>query len=134
MTAPLEPRPSSPTRPKVVKWFRVYAGALAFVYFALVVILVLTWIFAWPEGIPESDLKGAPLWLFRAYWIFLVVLCLVLGGAFLTPFFLERKPWVWIYDMVLICIGFTSACCLPAAIPLFIYWLKPEAKAYFGRG
>jgi hypothetical protein len=27
----------------------------------------------------------------------------------------------------------TSACFLPFCIPLLIFWLKPEAKHYFGR-
>jgi hypothetical protein len=27
----------------------------------------------------------------------------------------------------------TSACFLPACIPLLIYWIKPDVKAYFGR-
>ena len=123
----------APARPKVVTWFRVYCGSLVFVYFALAVVLVLTYIYGFPEGVPAQDLKGAPEWVFKIYWSLLVILCLVMGGAFLTSFLLPRKPWVWIYDMVLICIGFTSACCLPAAIPLFIYWLKPEAKIYYGR-
>jgi hypothetical protein len=30
-------------------------------------------------------------------------------------------------------IGMTSCCFLPFLIPLLIYWLKPETKAYFGR-
>jgi len=47
--------------------------------------------------------------------------------------FLPRKPWAWIFGLVLICVGLTSLCCLPAAIPLLLSWLKPETKAYFGR-
>jgi hypothetical protein len=27
----------------------------------------------------------------------------------------------------------TSVCCIPACVPLLIYWIKPETKAYFGR-
>jgi hypothetical protein len=38
------------------------------------------------------------------------------------------------YDLVLICIGMTSCCILPAAIPLLIFWLKPEAKNWFHQG
>ena len=48
--------------------------------------------------------------------------------------FLPKRPWVWIYDVVLICLGLTSMCCLPATIPLLIFWLKPETKLWFGRG
>jgi predicted membrane-bound dolichyl-phosphate-mannose-protein mannosyltransferase len=36
----------------------------------------------------------------------------------------------WILGFVTIGIGLTSACCLPASIPLLIFWLKPELKAY----
>ena len=123
----------APARPKVVTWFRVYSGGLTFIYFACAILFILTYIFGFPEGIPQEELKGLPKWAFQAYWVFLVLIFLVFGSVFLTSFFLPRKPWVWVYNMVLICIGFTSACCLPAAIPLLIYWLKPEAKAYFGR-
>ncbi len=49
-------------------------------------------------------------------------------GAILKP-----RPWVWIFDLVLICIGMTSPCCMPASIPLLIFWIKPETRAYFGR-
>jgi hypothetical protein len=59
------------------------------------------------------------------------------SGAFLAasaaPFLLPARPWVWIYDLVVICLGMTSACFLPATIPLLIFWIKPEVKAYFGR-
>jgi len=27
----------------------------------------------------------------------------------------------------------TSCCILPAAVPLLIYWVKPETKAWFNR-
>jgi hypothetical protein len=40
---------------------------------------------------------------------------------------------VWVYDIVLICLGMTSVCCMPVTIPLLIFWIKPDAKAWFGR-
>ncbi len=49
------------------------------------------------------------------------------------PFIFPRKPWVWIYNIVIIAIGLTSCCCIPACVPLLIYWLKPETKVWFGR-
>ncbi|MDA0767658.1 MAG: hypothetical protein O3A87_10040 [Verrucomicrobia bacterium] len=57
----------------------------------------------------------------------------VLFVACLLPFFLRPRPWVWVYDLVIICFGMTSACVMVASIPLLIFWLKPEVKAYFGR-
>ena len=41
--------------------------------------------------------------------------------------------WLWIYDLIIICLGMTSACFWPAVIPLLIFWLKPETKRHFGR-
>ena len=35
--------------------------------------------------------------------------------------------------IVMMAISMTSCCFLPFAIPLLIYWLKPETRAYFGR-
>ena len=65
------------------------------------------------------------------------VVFVFLGLLLLVPFaaapFLPRRPWVWVYDLVLICLGLTSCACLPITIPLLIFWLKPETKVWFGR-
>jgi hypothetical protein len=53
--------------------------------------------------------------------ILMTVTYLPLAAIFLSTSFLPRKPWVWIYDIVLIAIGMTSCCCLPATIPLLIH-------------
>jgi hypothetical protein len=123
--------------PAVVKWYRLYCGALAFVYLVLVVLFFVGWFYLAAKGFDDPafrrQLEGMPEWFWLIYLGFLFGICLFLAGVYIAAFFLPRKPWVWIYHMILICIGFTSACCLPAAIPLFIYWLKPETKAYFGR-
>jgi hypothetical protein len=55
---------------------------------------------------------------------------LVLYGA--APL-LPKRPWAWTFHLVLIGLAATSACCTPVAIPLFIFWLKPETKAFFGK-
>ena len=63
---------------------------------------------------------------------------LILGLVFFIPYaiapFLPRQSWVWVFGLVLICIGLSSLCCLPACIPLLLVWLKPEMKAFYGRG
>jgi hypothetical protein len=62
--------------------------------------------------------------------------CLLIGlalfGACLLPLILRPRPWLWTYNLVVICVGMTSACFLPFCIPLLIFWLKPEVKAHFG--
>jgi hypothetical protein len=56
-------------------------------------------------------------------------LAIVYGAA---PFF-PRKPWAWAAHMALIALGMTSACCIPACLPLLLFWLKPETKTMFGK-
>ena len=59
-----------------------------------------------------------------------------IGLMLLVPFalgpFLPRRKWVWVYDLVLICLGMTSCCTLPACIALLIFWIKPETRYFFG--
>jgi hypothetical protein len=122
--------PVAPTeRPGVVTWFSVYAIAMAVVYLLLagfgVTILVVG-----PEQF-ETNRNDAQAMAVQG------VVFIVLGLALCVPFgiapFLPRKPGVWIYDLVLICLGLTSCACLPITIPLLIFWLKPETKLWFGR-
>jgi MFS family permease len=119
-----------PGVPGVVTWYRVYCGALAVVYLALVVGGVAFMFFS--DRIAQGD-DEVPQWFGIVYGAVLIVLGLVFLSAYLAAFFLPAKPWVWIYGIVLISIGFTSACCLPFSIVLLIFWLKPECKVYFGR-
>jgi len=56
-----------------------------------------------------------------------------LSVLYLAVPFLPKRPWAWIYHVVLIGFGLTSCACWPVAIPLIIYWLKPETKWMFGR-
>jgi hypothetical protein len=70
------------------------------------------------------------------FWLLgliLVGMGIPLSIAYITAFFLPVRPWVWVYHLVLIAIGLTSACCWAASIPLLIFWIKPETQAYFGR-
>ena len=62
-----------------------------------------------------------------------LVLCGGLAAIFAFGVFARPASWVWVYDIVLIAIGLTSCLTIPAAVPLLIYWIKPETKAYFGR-
>ena len=117
----------APAAPPVWTWYRVYAGAMTLLYVGVVVLGLVFGVLA-PESRNPSD---PPPWFFA-----LMFGCI--GGplaiAFGAAFFLPLRPWAWIYHLVLICIGLTSVCCMPAAIPLLIFWIKPETKQFFGRG
>ena len=70
----------------------------------------------------------------EAYGIGLLLIGVVFMGAFGFGLFVPARRWGWIYGIVLIAVGLTSCCLLPATIPLLIFWLKPETQAFYGRG
>lgn len=62
-------------------------------------------------------------------------MCLAVGVVMLPLYgvapFLPRGKVAWIYGIVLLAMGLTSCCFIAFSIPLFIFWLKPETRAYF---
>jgi hypothetical protein len=117
-----------PQGPPVWKWYVAYCALMAIMYFLVIMGGVVLAIAAGSEtnqrGAQESLVFG--------------IITVGLGMLFLAPYaaapFLPRRRWAWVLGVVLIGMGMTSACCLPAAIPLLIFWLKPENKAFFGAG
>lgn len=111
---------------RVFFWYRIYAGSMAAMYAMLIALGIFVIFFgADPSKNEQTEaLIGGLLYAVLGAVFFLI---------YAAAFFLPRKPWAWIYHIVLICIGLTSCCLLPATIPLLIYWLKPETKALFGR-
>ncbi len=121
-----------PLPPSVLKWFKVYCGFLVLIYIFTTLVAVAGF-FIPPEELNRGSSEGPPTWLFYLIVALMLLASLIFAGLFSAPFFLKPKPWVWVLDLVLICIGFLSCATIPAAIPLLIYWMKPETKAYFGR-
>ena len=112
--------------PKVVTWFKVYAGALCVTYVAVAAFSIVFFAVSPHElEMPavQAHVTGA----------LLLAMGVVLSAACLVPLVAPRRPWLWTYDLVVICLGLTSVCCMLASIPLLIFWLKPETKAWFGR-
>ena len=123
--------PAPPTPPPVVRWFKVYCGAMAALYLFCIAAGVAFLIFG-PTLAKSPDDPPAAFWI--AYGGIFSILGATLAAAFAAALFLKPKPWVWVYSVVLICLGMTSACCLPASIPLLLYWFKPEVQRTYGRG
>ena len=111
--------------PPIYKWFVAYCSFMAVVYLGMAV-MGIGLMFAEPDR--DMSAEEAKV---------MAALFLILGLVFFVPYafapFLPRQSWVWVLGLVLICIGLTSACCLPICIPLLIHWLKPEVKAFYGR-
>ena len=113
-----------PQKPAVWNWYAAYCVAMALMYL-LCVVVGFFFLFADPAEL-EMDPGGAKL-----MGVMLVGLGLLLGALFASGPMLPLRKWAWVAGVVLIGIGLTSMCCLPAAVPLLIWWLKPETKRYY---
>lgn len=107
-------------------WYVAYCVLMALLYLSCF-ILGIFFLVVTPT---DRDMSEAEV---QILGIVFVVMGLAMAIPFAAAPFLPRKPWAWVFGLVLICIGLTSVCCLPVTIPLLIHWIKPEAKYYFGR-
>ena len=116
-------QPAGP--PPVWRWYTVYVIAMALMYLGVMVLGIALTVIDLPTRSDDVPIAVQG------------VLMAVIGAPFFLLYaaalFLPKRPWTWVFHLVLICVGLTSACCAPASIPLLIYWLKPETKAAFGR-
>ncbi|NNE98430.1 MAG: hypothetical protein HKN25_05340 [Pyrinomonadaceae bacterium] len=114
------------TARKTYFWYRVYCMVMLVIYLMVIGIGVLVMVLPpdSPSQSPEENLIIGTV-----YAVLGVIFAIIYGIAL----FLPRKPYNWIVGIVLIAIGMTSCCFVPACLPLLIFWIKPETKAYFGR-
>ena len=115
----------NPETPGVYTWFVVYCILAALLHLTLAVLgigLMFTG--------PDADMSAAEATIMSAVFLILGLLFFI---AYAAAPFLPRQGWVWVYGLVLICLGLSSTCCLPVCIPLLIFWLKPEMKAFYGK-
>jgi hypothetical protein len=117
-------RPTVP--PPVVLWFKVYGWILVAMYLAVAAISLVFFLMS-PR---ELEMRAGEAIVIGSI---LLGMGLFFTAACLPPLVFPPRPWTWVYSLVLICIGLTSPCFLPASIPLLIFWLKPEVKAYYGK-
>jgi hypothetical protein len=113
--------------PPVWTWERVWCAFMAFLYLACSLAGGALLIFK--DQIADSRHPADEL-LFQA--ILLILVGLPLAALYLAGVFLPPRPWVWVFHIVLIGIGMTSCCLLPATIPLLLAWIRPETRAWLG--
>jgi hypothetical protein len=111
---------------KTFFWYRVYCGFLAFLY----LLVTALGIFLLTVPLETRRYDQEELFIMGVTYS---VLGSVLFLVFMVALFLPAKPYNWIVGIVMMAIGMTSCCLLPAVIPLLIYWLKPETQMFFGR-
>ncbi len=109
-----------PVKPPVWTWYIVYAVFMAVTY---IVVMGLGVLLAFVADKSEDGVQG----------VIMAVVGLPLAIMYGLAPFRAKTSGAWTYHLVLICLGLTSACCIPICLPLLIFWLKPETKAFFGR-
>ena len=112
--------------PPVIFWFKIYCGALCVLYLAVMAAAVIFFVVG-PEQFEMSGLFA------NLMGVLYLVLGLVLFAVCFLPLVLRPRPWVWTYDLIIIALGLSSPCLLPACIPLILFWVKPETRIYFGK-
>ena len=135
---PPPPPPAAPppgfsvpaVEPPVLRWQRVYLGAMAAIYLACVVGGALALRFR--NEIADWPPRDEP-WAIALTGGLLLGLGALFLALYVAGFFLPRKPWAWIAHLVLIAFGLTSCCTMPAAIPLLVVFLRRDTQAWFGR-
>lgn len=115
-------------RPAVVAWQHRYCAFMCCAYVLTVAMGVFMIAFR-REGADGRNSAEDLL----VMGVLLVGMGLVLAVAYGIAPFLEPAPWLWVYHLVLIAFTLTSPCCLPTGVPLLIFWIKPETKAWFGQ-
>lgn len=111
---------------KTFFWYRVYCMVMAFLslglagigaFFALV-----------PEAMPPPD-REQMFVMGIVYGVLGIIFFCLYAVAALLP----AKPYNWIVGIVIIALGMASCCTMSAAIPLLIFWVKPETQEFLGR-
>lgn len=118
---PLKPRQSNTGKPEVIGWYKLFCIFMAIVY----LLLIPLGVFLVSQDYDDQEIL--------VNGIILIMLGPPFSIAFGLGAFWDNKPWHWIYGLVLIALSLSSCCCFPISIPLILYWLKPETKAYFER-
>lgn len=104
--------------------FQLYCGYMVFLYVGLALLGVF--LLSISPQLNGEDRFEATLW-----GAMLIIVSLPFAVLFVFGFFLPKRPWAFGVSMALICLGLTGCAAWPFAIPLLIFWLKPETKQYF---
>lgn len=118
------PQSSEQQKPTIWNWYVMYCVAMAVIYL-FVALAGFNVLLTEPTGPDVDSLKN------KIMSLGAIVIGLVLLIPFAAGPLLPRRKWAWVMGLVLICIGMSSMCCLPVAIPLLIEWIKPETKEYY---
>ena len=116
-----------PRAPAVWFWYVAYCIVMALLYLACLAGGIAIASFAVEIAAEDPQMKADEARI-MGYMLSAISIPLILlfGVSPLLP----KGKLAWVLGIINIAIGLTSACCLPVCIPLLIYWMKPELKAY----
>jgi hypothetical protein len=103
------PAPYRDARPAVIVWFRVYAATMTLLSLALLAFVVMS---------------AASLLLCAGF--------AAVAGLYGVATFVPFRPWGWTLGLVAIAFGLAGGGAM-FAIPLLMFWFKPQVKAAFAR-
>ena len=114
---------------KTFFWYRVHCAVMVALNILHIGIGVVFLLFDEPEYNVNNIVEN------RTYGIAYLVWGAPLALIFAVALFLPKKSYNWVVGKVMIVLGMITCCTasLPASVPLLIFWLKPETKAFFDR-
>lgn len=119
-------------RPQVCIWYSIYCACFLLAYMLTAIAGIAMAVFA--ETIAANsaalDKEGeriSNMILGGGLAVVSVPLCILFSLGLLVP----RRKWGWIYGFFPIAIGLSSPCCMPASIPLLLFWIKPNTRRWY---
>ena len=116
-----------PAVPPVVFWYKLTMAATALLY--LVCVAGSVFVIAKPDLLADTEMNPTE---WRALGAVGVAISAPLTVAYALPLFLPPSKGAWIFGIILIAFLLSSCCYWPFCIPILIYWLRDENRAYFG--
>lgn len=117
------PMPERQPKPPVWPWYVAFCVGWALFY----VFAIGFTVFLLAKGQPASGETGATANIALGVWL---GVCGVLLLAYAVAPLLPLRRWSWIYGMVIV--GFSMlGGCFPLAVPLLVFWVKPQTRAFF---
>ena len=111
---------------KTFFWYRVYCMVMAFLCLAVTGFGIF--IATVPMAVPPRDEEQLFV-MGIVYGVLGFIFFVLYAVAALLP----PKPYNWIVGIIVVALGMASCCTWPAAIPLLIFWVKPETQEFLGR-
>jgi hypothetical protein len=115
------------TPPQVWTWYKVYCGLMLLLYVMFVAGSIFLFMSAESIAVSDPEQSAIALKIQGAAFggVALLLVVLYSCGLFFRP-----SKMAWYLGFATIGIGLTSACCLPASVPLLIFWLKQETRVF----